>query len=117
MRPLDPLFSLLRQAACLLLLAPLMALAQGLAPAPDAANPDAPGAPLIHPDMPALQPGNDAPSANAWREAHDAVAAFPRGHADILAWEKQPGAKPASAPHQPMHHPAHKPMHRQGGKP
>ena len=117
MRPLDPLFFLLRQAACLLLLTPPMALAQGLASAPDAANPDAPGAPLIHPEMPPLQRGNDAPAPNAWRDAHDAVAAFPRGHADILAWEKQSGAKPASAPHQPMHHPAHKPMHRQGGKP
>ena len=113
MRPLDSLFFLLRQATCLLLLTPLMALAQGLAPAPDAANPDAPGAPLIHPEMPPFKQGDDAPAPNAWREAHDAVAAFPRGHADILAWEKQSGAKPAAVPHQPMH----KPMHRQGDTP
>ena len=113
MRPLDPLFFLLRQAACLLLLTPPMALAQGLASAPDAANPDAPGVPLIHPEMPPFKQGDDAPAPNAWREAHDAVAAFPRGHADILAWETQSGATPAAAPHQPMH----KPIHRQGDTP
>jgi hypothetical protein len=108
-RAQDSLIFSLRQAACLALLTPLIALAQGPASTQDAANPDAPGAPLAHPEMKPLQQGNDAPSPNAWREVHDAVAAFPRGHADILAWEKQTAAHPAPDPH--------KPMHMQGSKP
>lgn len=90
----------------------------------------APGAPLVHPGMAPLPLGNSTPAPNAWREAHQAVAAFPRGHADILAWEQQsaaspalspthtPPATPGGQPHsgpgtQPMRH--HMPMH--GGKP
>ncbi len=94
----DSLIFLLRQAVCLALLAPLTALAQGPDSMQDAANPDAPSAPLAHPAMKAAQPGIEAPGPNAWREAHDVVAAFPRGHADILAWEKQAAANPTLAP-------------------
>ena len=123
MYPPDSPFFLLRQAACLTLLAPLMALAQGPASARDAANPDAPQAPLIHPAMPlpALQQRSGTPPAHAqlWQAAHDAVAAFPRGHADILAWEKKAAAHPAQAPRQPTHDPMHTPMPMPmpGGKP
>lgn len=105
MRAPDSLIFSLRQAACLALLTPLIALAQGPDSMRDAANPDAPGAPLVHPGMTPLQQGSAAPAPNAWREAHDAVGAFPRGHADILAWEQQAAAKaplaPASAPPSP----------------
>lgn len=109
MRAPDSLIFLLRQAACLALLTPLIALAEGQTSAADAANPDAAGAPLVHHGMKPLQQGDDTPAPNAWREAHGAVAAFPRGHADILAWEKQTATNTAPAPH--------KAMHMQGGKP
>ena len=64
----------------------------------DAADADAATLPLAHtplapqpplPDMPA-SPGN-------WQKAHEAVGAFPRGHADILAWERKQSAEPATA--------------------
>lgn len=48
------------------------------------------------------QPGVDAPLAD-WRAAHRAVAAFPRGHADIVRWEAGRGAAPAA------HHQGHQP--------
>ena len=99
MRAPDSLIFSLRQAACLALLTPLIALAQATDSTRDAANPDAPGAPLVHPGMKPMPPGDDIPATNAWRAAHDAVAAFPRGHADILAWEQQQSAtKPPLAP-------------------
>ncbi|MBP3982280.1 MULTISPECIES: hypothetical protein [unclassified Acidovorax] len=131
MRAPDSLIFSPRHAACLALLTPLIALAQAPDSMRDAANPDAPGAPLVHLGMTPMPLGNDAPSPNAWREAHDAVAAFPRGHADILAWEQQSAAKPplaptsappstGSPPHsghgaQPMQPHQHMPM--QGSKP
>lgn len=38
--------------------------------------------------------------AQAWREANEAVAQFPRGHADVLKWElRQPPAQPAQSLH------------------
>lgn len=98
----DSLIFSFRLAACLALLTPLIALAQGPVATRDAANPDAPGAPLVHPGIKPMPTGNDTPAPNAWREAHDAVAAFPRGHADILAWEQQQSAaKPPLAPATP----------------
>ena len=106
----------LRRTACLALLTPLLSLAQSppvTADAIDAAQPGAPTAPLVHPSR-VPQPAPDTiPSPTAWREAHDAVAAFPRGHADILAWEARQGS-----PAQPRGHGSH-PMHSQpqGGKP
>lgn len=108
MRAPDSLFYPIRQAACLALLTPLAALAQG-APPQDAARPDAPTAPLVHAAMPPAPQGDTAPSHNAWREAHEAVAEFPRGHADILAWEKQAAASGGQPPR------AHK--HPGGSKP
>lgn len=55
-----------------------------------AADTNAPTVPLVHvplapqPPLPAAEmpPGH-------WREAHEAVGMFPRGHADILAWERR----------------------------
>jgi len=38
-----------------------------------------------------------SPQAQAWHDANQAVAEFPRGHADVLKWEQQN--------HQPQHHP------------
>ena len=49
--------------------------------------------------MPPQPPLVDAlPSPQAWRQAHEAVGAFPRGHADIVAWEAQRGSAPPPAP-------------------
>jgi len=113
--PPSPLL-LLRQAACLALLTPalwpLAALAQG--PVADAAQSTAPTAPLVYQPLAAAP---TAPTPEGWREANDAVAAFPRGHADILAWEARQGAAPAT-----MHQGGHSmgPHHHSvgsGGKP
>jgi hypothetical protein len=101
----------LPRAACLALLAPLLAWAQVPAPPPaqplaKAADADAPTAPLVYPDLAPQPPLPDAAaSPGAWRDAHDAVAAFPRGHADILAWEAQQVSTPVVAPAHP--HPMH----------
>ena len=70
--------------ACLALLSPLLAQAQGPY-ASDATRTDAPTAPLPYTAMPPQPPLVDAlPSPQAWRQAHEAVGAFPRGHADQL---------------------------------
>ena len=84
--------------ACLALLSPLLAQAQGPA-SPDATRADAPTAPLPYTAMPPQPPLVDAlPTPQAWRQAHEAVGAFPRGHADIVAWEAQNGSAPPPAP-------------------
>jgi len=92
MRALSPPFFFL-----LALLMPALSGAQ--APAADPAAPTAPLAPVSLPPQPPLPTAE--PSPQAWREANDAVAAFPRGHADILAWEARhahehpaPGGQP-----------------------
>ena len=128
--PALPRFSLplRRWTACLVLLAPPLAMAQT---ALNAADPQAPTAPLFYLELPSPAPEAPAPS---WRQAHDAVAEFPRGHADILAWEARatapPGAHaqhqhppaPAAAagtavhPPKPMHH-GHQAHPPHGGKP
>ena len=84
--------------ACLALLSPLLAHAQGPT-SPDATRADAPTAPLPYTAMPPQPPLVDAlPTPQAWRQAHEAVGAFPRGHADIVAWEAQRGSAPPPAP-------------------
>jgi hypothetical protein len=96
---LNPLLP--RCLASLVLLAPLLAQAQSAGPAPGAAgvavaaDPSAHTAPLAHQGLPPQPALEDAPPATAWRDAHGAVAAFPRGHADILAWEARQGMAPA----------------------
>lgn len=106
---------LLRPLAWLALLLPAMAGAQPPAdPAPAAAPqaPQAPHAPLAHTPMQVQLPlpGADAPLAD-WRTAHQAVVAFPRGHADIVRWEAGQGSAPAAAaaPASPHPHGGHKP--------
>ena len=85
--------------ACLALLSPLLAQAQGPS-APDATRADAPTAPLPYTAMPPQPPLVDAlPTPQAWRQAHEAVGAFPRGHADIVAWEAQRGSAPPPRAH------------------
>ena len=87
-----------RHAACLALLTPLLLQAQpqlGVY----AASPDSATAPLIHPGVTPLSPIADvSPSPLAWREGNEAVADFPRGHADIVAWEARRGAQPTPPP-------------------
>ena len=84
--------------ACLALLSPLLAQAQGPA-SPDATRADAPTAPLPYTPMPSQLSLVDAlPTPQAWRQAHEAVGAFPRGHADIVAWEAQNGSAPPPEP-------------------
>lgn len=134
--------------ACLALLAPLFtpwvavptAFAQSPHAAALAAEPGAATAPLIHLARPATAALADLPTGQAWQDAHHAVGQFPRGHADIVVWEKQQGAainppscSSSSSPHQhsgaeaapgasrkPMHphhrsHHGNQPIH--GGKP
>lgn len=104
-----------RRTACLALLMPLLSLAQSPHSTANAAHPKAPTAPLVHLSL-VPHPAPDAtPSATAWLEAHDAVAAFPRGHADILAWEAgqgsqaQRGGHASHSPQEPPHHGRHGP--------
>lgn len=116
-----------RRLACLGLWSPVLALAQ-VTPAVDAAHPDAATAPLIHQSLPFQPPLADAtPTPQSWRDAHTAVSAFPRGHADIVAWEAQyqsattqvgvppTSTSPQAQPHPGMHpgSPSRmQPMHR-----
>ena len=108
-------FYLPGRLACLALLTPTLALAQN-PPLPafaGAADPAAPTAPLAYQGITPRPLQAQQLGAQDWRAANAAVSDFPRGHADILAWETQSGATPAAAPHQPMH----KPIHRQGDTP
>lgn len=93
------------------------------AAAAHAAHPEAPTAPLVH--APTAATGLQPPAPDTpWAQANAAVAAFPRGHADIVAWEaaqagKPPAAKPSAASPHP-HHPhsggqGNAPMHHHGG--
>lgn len=134
-----PIFSP-RQSACLTLLVPLAAWAQSPALPRDAAYPDAPVAPLVHPALP-TPPAADAPSANAWREAHEALTRPAAAHADAPASGQQAGSNPSPRPQgtapdaptiaapQPRHghamhpqspgsqHPRHMPPHPRGSQP
>lgn len=78
------------------LAAPALAVAQAQTGHVHPAAPTAPS-PFAAPPG-AAAPAADAPPdpAAAWRAANDAVGAFPRGHADILRWERTQ-APPAAA--------------------
>ncbi|TSE28347.1 hypothetical protein Tther_02142 [Tepidimonas thermarum] len=62
--------------------------------------------PGTHPSVPAaaVAPSGGNPNtdttdpASRWRAANEAVGAFPRGHADILRWERAQGLVRAPAP-------------------
>ncbi|MFN3611760.1 hypothetical protein [Tepidimonas sp.] len=64
---------------------------------PGTSAPAMPAAPSAPPSGPAPA-GNATDPATAWRAANDAVGAFPRGHADILRWEREHAPAPASPP-------------------
>ncbi|QMV73459.1 hypothetical protein HS961_11830 [Comamonas piscis] len=69
--------------------------------APAATDPNAPTSALQHP--PLASSGSIVNEPGDWRQANAAVAAFARGHADVIAWEKAqaapaaPKAMPAGA--------------------
>ncbi len=77
------------------------------APGP-ASDPLAPAGALVHRSVFT----GDAPPVEtatvAWREAHDAVAATPRGHADIVAWEARQAAPSAASVAPAAGHGAHR---------
>ena len=65
------------------------------------AHPTAPPDPApvtTSPGAPAPAAGTPANPAAVWRAANDAVGAFPRGHADILRWEREHAPPPAPPP-------------------
>lgn len=78
---------------------------------PAVLDPAAPSAPLHHSHLPTsgaivAQPGD-------WNAANAAVAKFPRGHADVLKWEKaQAKVSEKASPT-----PAHDSAHHSGAKP
>ena len=103
-------------AACTL--AALPAWAQAQANPHLAIDPAAATVALHH--QPLTASGGVETTQTAWNSAHEAVAAFPRGHADILAWEAAQArttSAPAAVPPMPpgMHH--HAPAPRPGGQP
>lgn len=64
-------------------------------------SPAAPTLPLVHQQLAAsgtivAQPGD-------WRAANTAVAEFPRGHGDVLKWEKAQSTAAGNAPSAPPH--------------
>ncbi len=119
MRLAHPLFTCLL-TACTVAVLPAWAYAQGTPP--NAGDPAAAAVALHHPSLSAS--GGVEMGQTDWHSAHAAVAAFPRGHADILAWEAaQARSAPASAdahamphamPHSMHQHPA---ASRPGGQP
>lgn len=107
-------------AACA---ATLAGWAQAQSLPPSAADPDGAAVAVHHTPLPAS--GALAPVDTDWHSAHGAVAAFPRGHADILAWEAAqaraaaavPAAAPAAAPLAPQGTHPHSPSLPAGGRP
>ena len=72
---------------------------------PAVLDPAAPSAPLHHSHLPTsgaivAQPGD-------WKAANAAVAKFPRGHADVLKWEKAQAKVSEKASPTPAHDSAH----------
>ncbi|RGE45460.1 hypothetical protein DZC30_09410 [Comamonas testosteroni] len=58
-------------------------------------DPAAPTAPLHHQALPTS--GSIVDHSGDWKAANAAVARFPRGHADVIRWEKaQAAAEPSS---------------------
>ena len=85
--------------ACLGMLVPSLALAQNPPPPAfaQAADPAAPTAPLHHQNIARRPLQAQQFGAQDWRAANAAVSDFPRGHADIVAWEAAQAGAPASA--------------------
>ena len=77
-------------------------------------NPTAATAPLQH--QPLAASGAIVAQPSDWKAANAAVAQFPRGHADVLKWEKAQLAAPGHTAPMPAPAPAH-PHHQHGGQP
>ena len=96
-------------------------LAQTPEPAPPAARSPANGNRVFDPDAPTLALQHRALAAGAaivnqpgdWKAANAAVGEFPRGHGDVLRWEKSQGN--ASGPAPDSGAPAH--QHHHGVQP
>ena len=73
-------------------------------------NPAAPTAPLQH--QPLATSGAIVTQPGDWKAANAAVAQFPRGHADVLKWEKAQSTVPSQATPAPNHQ-----HHQHGGQP
>jgi hypothetical protein len=97
-----------------------MAAAQAQPPSA-ATDPQAPSATLAYQALPPLGALDSA--STDWRAAHQAVAEFPRGHADLLRWEARqpqaasnatastpsPGSRATPQPAMHHHHPGQQP--------
>ena len=79
--------------------------ATGTKAAPAVFNPAAPTAPLQH--HPLAASGTIIAQPGDWKAANAAVAQFPRGHADVLNWEKAQSATPSQAAPRPDQHNHH----------
>lgn len=75
-----------------------------------AAHPIDPGTPVPAPQYQALpspeaalapQPADATAALARWRSAHERVAEFPRGHADIVQWERAAATQSPAAPSSP----------------
>ena len=96
-------------------------LAQTPEPAPPAARSPANGNRVFDPDAPTLAMQHQPLAAGAaivnqpgdWKAANAAVGEFPRGHGDVLRWEKSQGN--ASGPAPDSGAPAH--QHHHGVQP
>lgn len=86
--------------------------AQPSATRPAVFDPAAPTAPLPHQTLPAS--GNIVDKSGDWKAANAAVAKFPRGHADVIRWEKAQAA--AERPSADIPAEAHQ-HHMQKGQP
>ena len=75
-------------------------------------DPVAPTAPLHHQALPAS--GSIVDPSGDWKAANAAVARFPRGHADLIRWEKARAA--AEHPSADIPTDAHQ-HHMHGGQP
>ena len=84
-------------------------------------NPAAPTLPLQH--QPLTASGAIVAQPGDWKAANAAVAQFPRGHADVLKWEKAQATaaskttQPTAPPKAPPIAPAHDSAHPSGAKP
>lgn len=74
-------------------------------PSLSALDPAAPTQPLVH--TPLVASAGIANEATDWKAANAAVARFPRGHADVVKWEKANAGKSDAS----------KPVHQHGGQP
>ena len=88
---------------------------------PTVFDPAAPSVTLHHSALPPS--GNIVAQPGDWKAANAAVAQFPRGHADVLKWEKAQTTvagkttPPTASPIAPPIAPAHDSAHPSGAKP